>query len=344
MRQSLEQNSRNRIEIPAVLDSILRRGDYPAGDVLKQKLSDGIMTLRSENPELRPINRKGTAGGLVRLKPGGYFIIIPDLHARMDFFRAVITWPGFSGRPVIDDMADGIAQVICVGDAFHSEARGRKRWKQAEDEWLSGYKHHRHMDREMKENLGLLEMIAAVKTAFPEQFHFLKGNHENIANEQGEGNYPFRKFAFEGEMVKLWVENFLGDEIFNLIYRWEKALPLMAQGPDFLITHCEPGRAVSLDEVINAYENPDVIYNLTWIDNNRAEEGSAAVTLANFGINSSYGRIFGGHRPVAGNYSFRQDGRYVQVNTPNKWVITTVTDMSIFNPERDIVCLKDDTQ
>ena len=78
----MEQNSRNRIEIPAVLDSILRRGDYPAGDVLKQKLSDGIMTLRSENPELRPINRKGTAGGLVRLKPGGYFIIIPDLHAR----------------------------------------------------------------------------------------------------------------------------------------------------------------------------------------------------------------------------------------------------------------------
>ena len=200
------------------------------------------------------------------------------------------------------------------------------------------------MDKEMRENLGLLQMIILMKTAFPKQFHFLKGNHENIANEQGQGNFPFRKFVYEGEMVKLWTEKFMGSEVFELIYRWEKLLPLMAEGPDFLISHCEPGRSLTPEEVINAYESSDVIYNLTWVDNGQAEDGSAAETLANFNKNAETGLIFGGHRAVSGEFELRQDGRYVQINTPNKWVIAAVADIEIFKPDRDIICLKDDSE
>ena len=331
----------NRQNIPEALENILKRGDYPPIAALTQSLISGIAALESESPAMRPTALSGKPGGLVRLKKGGYFIIVPDLHARMDFFAAAMNWNGFSGRSVLADMADGRAQVICVGDAFHSEARGRKRWQKAKTEWLSGFKQHKHMDKEMRENLGLLEMIIRLKTAFPQQFHFLKGNHENISNEQGDGNYPFRKFVFEGEMVKLWVQTFLGNEVFKLIYQWEKSLPLMAEGTDFLVSHCEPGRHLTPHEVINAYEKPDVIYSLTWVDNGQAEPGSAAATLQSFGISSPDGRIFGGHRAVRGSYELRQDGKYVQINTPNKWVIAAIADMRIFKPERDIICLQD---
>lgn len=330
----------NGPDISEALERILERKKYPAGLKLKQSLQNALAVLQQEPADRRPPDDKNNPGGLVKLDAGGYFIIIPDLHARMDFFNAVLNWTGFSGRTVISDMIDGRAQVICVGDAFHSESRGRDRWQKAMHEWLTGYKHHKHMDQEMTENLGLLEMISVVKAALPDRFHFLKGNHENIANEQGGGNYPFRKFVYEGEMVKLWVEKFLGDELFDLIYRWEKSLPLMAEGPDFLVSHCEPGRAITRAEVINAYGNEDVIYSLTWVDNDRAQEGSVPETLSNFGITTEKGRIFGGHRPVEEHYALRQDGRYIQINTPNRWVFAAFTDMEIFKPERDIVCIE----
>jgi len=334
---SLSNKGRGKMEVTAKLEAILERSGLPEALAIEQSLNRAVEVLSKEND--RPAARSGKPGGVVQLKTGGYYIIVPDLHGRMDFFNTVMNWRGFSGRPVISDMEDGWAQIICVGDAFHSETRGRKRWGKAMQEWIGGYKKHRNIDQEMRENLGLLEMISTVKTAHPDRFHFLKGNHENIANEQAEGNFPFRKYAYEGEMVKLWVQMFMGKNVYDTIYRWEKALPLMAEGPDFLISHSEPGRAVTRDEVINAYEQPEVIYSLTWTDNNQAETGSAAASLSNFGKDAPESRIFGGHRVVQGMYNSRQDGRYIQINRPDKWLVAAFTDMQVFSPERDIICL-----
>lgn len=322
------------------LEFILRRRGLPDKAALVKTLEAGLKILKNEDPAIRPTDKKNRPGGLIRLKSEEYYVIIPDLHGRMGFFNAVMRWSGFSGRPLFADMANRRAQVICVGDAFHSEARGRVRWQKAMKEWSTGYKTHKHMDSEMRENLGLLEMLNVVKTAYPNQFHFLKGNHENIANEQGGGNFPFRKFAVEGEMVKLWVQTFLGMELFDIIYRWEKALPLMAEGQDFIVSHAEPGRGVSPDEVINAYETPDLIRDLTWVDNGQAADYSVAGTLHNFAKDEKLSRIFGGHRAVRGCYALRQDGRYVQINTPNSWVIAAFSDMKNFQPDNNIICLK----
>lgn len=331
--------SNSRHEALLCLEFILKRRGLPSAAGIKKNIEGGLKALDCEPPALRPTARSGRGGGLVRLNPENYYVIIPDLHGRMDFFCEVMTWQGFSGRQLISDMTDGLAQVICVGDAFHSESRGKLRWQKAMKEWAGGFKTHKNMDQEMRENLGLLEMLSITKAAFPRQFHFLKGNHENVANEKGEGNFPFRKYALEGEMVKQWVQTFMGMDIFDLIYKWEKALPLMAEGPNFLVSHCEPGRAVTMDEVINAYENPDLIRNLTWVDNGQAIDGSVEATLRNF--NKPAGsRIFGGHRPVREFYELRQNGRYIQINTPDRWVIAAFRDVRGFNPGQNIICLK----
>ena len=326
-------------EILLRLGLILRRRGLPALPDLQNTIEKGLSCLKNEEAAIRPRALPGAPGGLIRLKPEGYFVIIPDLHGRVDFFNAVMNWSGFSGRPLALDIADGRAQVICVGDAFHSESRGRMRWQKAMKEWTGGYRIHKQMDREMIENLGLLEMINIVKTAYPGQFHFLKGNHENIANEEGGGNHPFRKYAAEGAMVKLWVQTFLGMKFFKALYAWEKALPLLAEGPDFLICHAEPGRSITPPEVINAYENPEIIHELTWTGNDQAEPGSVLRTLKNFGKADEKSRIFGGHRTVSGYYALRQDGRYVQINTPKTWVIAAFSDIQSFQPDKNIICL-----
>lgn len=326
------------------LDTILKRASKPAIDRLHRIVNLGQQCLLSEDEHLRPRDRRGLPGGLVYLPGAEYTVIVPDLHARMDFFRAVMGWSFRSGRTVLEDLAFGRAQVICVGDAFHSEVRGRDRWNRAMDEYAGGWKRHRNMDEEMRENLGLLEMLCLVKSWFPRNFHFLKGNHENIDNQMGEGNYPFRKFVEEGDMVKSWVLRFYGEETLNRIYYWEKSLPLMAAGNNFLVTHCEPAREFYRDEVINANIFPDVVYGLTWVDNDQAEPDSVSGTLREFfgspdkaGPAAASRRIFGGHRPVAGRYSLRQEGSFVQINTPNDWVVAAFTGIDSFNPETGII-------
>ncbi len=321
------------------LDTILNRQSTPAIDRLHRIVNLGQQCLLFEEERLRPRDRRGLPGGLVYIDEAPYYVIVPDLHGRMDFFRALMGWRFRGERTLFRDLAEGQAQVICVGDAFHSESRGRERWLCALGEYRNGWKRHRCMDAEMRENLGLLEMLCLVKSWFPWNFHFLKGNHENIDNELGEGNYPFRKFAEEGDMVKSWVLRFYGEETLRRIYYWEKSLPLMAAGKDFLVTHCEPGRSFDRDEVVNARFFPDVIYGLTWVDNEQAERGSAEGTLRGLFGKSAGKRIFGGHRPVPGRYALRQNGSYVQINTPNEWVVASFSDMETFNPDTHIIAI-----
>lgn len=319
-------------------------GIIPPGELI-QILNAGLYSVTSPAPEIRPLDERGVPGGLVELPQAEYRIIVPDLHGRMDFLLKVLRHrpPGdYPARgPVLSDVLAGRAQIICVGDAFHSESRGRQRWQQAMEEFIDGFKRHGAMDQEMRENLGLLAMICILQDAAPTGFFFLKGNHENIANEEGEGNHPFRKFVYEGDMVKRWVQQFMGEEIFRMIYEWEKALPLMTRAEDFLVTHAEPARVLSEDDVVNAYLRPGVIHSLTWVDNGQAEEYSAEGTLSNLLGSRDGGRIFGGHRPVSGRYDLRQQGRYVQINTPNRHVVAYVDDMKNFLPEQNIYEIQD---
>lgn len=296
--------------------------------------------LDREDPAIRPTARSGKPGSMVFLKDTDYTVIVPDLHARREFFLDVLSHRGAWGNTVLEDMLGGKAQVVCVGDAFHAERRGMGRWQGAYREYLNGFKHHKHMDAEMTDNLVLLQMLCEVKLAAGEYFHFLKGNHENIANERGEGNYPFMKFVREGEMVTRWMQQFAGDELFEAVYRWEKSLPLVAAGRDFLVAHCEPGRAITMEEAINAYAYDDVIYQLTWVGNGEAKSGSVGQTLQNILGRSAGCRMFGGHRPVQGRYDLRQDGSYVQINTPDRHVVAIIRNMAAFNPDRDIIDLE----
>jgi hypothetical protein len=126
----------------------------------------------------------------------------------------------------------------------------------------------------MMESLGLMEMVIELKMAFPNNFHFLKGNHENIANEEGFGNHPFRKFAFEGHMVARWVQTFYGKDFIDSYYEFEKNLPLFVIGRNFIISHAEPLYFFEREAIVEYRNNPDVVEGLTWTANDEADPES----------------------------------------------------------------------
>jgi len=287
--------------------------------------------LSNEKEELR-------SGGVIYLKKNIPTLVLPDLHARRDFFLAAMQSKIPGGKTAAKMLSSAELQMVCLGDGFHGEARVMNRWLTAFTEFGNGYRKHRAMDMEMTESLETMRMVITSKLQFPEHFHFLKGNHENITNENSDGNYSFGKFVYEGEMVFEYTKKIFGSEFLKEYYIFEKLLPLLAKGRNFLLSHAEPARVFDENEIQHYRDNPEVTYGLTWTDNGAAESGSVVTMLKNYFPDKEFRSLFyfGGHRPVSGLYNIRAGGKYVQLHNPNKWICTIIPVDEEFEPERHI--------
>lgn len=295
-----------------------------------------ITVLEHENPAVRPPDSSGLSGGVVRLRPDIPTLILPDLHARVDFFMDTMDEVLIGSRSVLESLAAGELQVLCLGDGFHSERRGYERWMSAFREYTHGWARHKAMDEEMTECFSLMEMVMECKCAFRDNFHFLKGNHENILNEEGNGNHPFRKFSLEGEMVKTYVLDFFGPDFLETYALFEKSLPLFAVGGTFLASHAEPSRFFAESELTETRTRGDVILGLTWTGNDEADGGSVERMLDRFLPDSAGAVYFGGHRPVSGYYETRAQGKYVQIHNPSLQIAALVVPDRPFDPGTDM--------
>jgi hypothetical protein len=320
------------------LRRIYGRDGPPQGVELLEQTLATIQVLHSEPPEIRPPDMDNRPGGLLYLDPQTPTVVVPDLHARMELVLALLAWKPDGIQRCIDRLAAGTLQLLFLGDGFHAEGRAVARWQAALEEFKGGYRKHEHMDAEMRESLGVMEMVMALKRCYPLQLHFLKGNHENITNEQGGGNYPFLKFANEGLMVRIYMEHFYGEETLQTYAELEKSFPLLAVGGTFLASHAEPAWLIPEAEVIEYRRRPQVVYGLTWTDNGEAEPGSVQQMLEHYlGQEAGGAYYFGGHRPVHGNYSLRSEGRYVQIHDPDRYVVALLPAGEPIELERDIL-------
>jgi len=240
-------------------------------------------------------------------------------------------------------LAAGKLNLVCLGDIFHSEAgSGPRRWAAAYGEYLSSWSAHRAMDEEMGLCLAALVLVLRCKKAYPRFFHCLKGNHDNVANEEGRGDHPFYKFAAEGEMVASWLEAAYGYEIIARIRAFELGLPLLALGERFAASHGEPAFELGREELLEYRSRPDVVEALIWTPNDGAEELSVQRSLARLrcGAPGEGERWFGGHRPVDGRYALRARGRYVQFHDPAAWRVAYLLPGRDPDPERDILDIR----
>lgn len=339
-------------KLKSFLEDISFSKKLPEHDYLFTLADAATATLETEVCNYRPAAHLNTLGGLVDFVNSGNeklpLIIVPDLHARSYFVRNILnfTLPEDFCTSVVNGEAERISvyralaedkvRIVFVGDLLHSELRGRLRWMQALEEFSAGIYDGKAMTEEMTEGLTLLSMVMELKTAFPANVHILKGNHENIMNERSPGNYPFRKFANEGEMVKEFMSCVYGDDVLMVISCFEKSLPLVAAFPDCVISHAEPLRAFSRKEIINGLNSDEVVLGLTWTENNVAQNGSVAKMLEELTKNSD-ALYFGGHRPIQGNFALRQNGKYVQIHNPDRQNIMLVYKDKPIDLENDIV-------
>ena len=305
------------------LDRLANLKTIAPREQLEDLLSSLTWLLNQENPLVRPVDRDGLSGGLVLLRDDIPTLIIPDIHGRRDFMMDFLNW-NYGPGPVLEGLFREELQVVCVGDGFHTEKRGARRWQEAFQEYALGFKKHRQMDREMADSMGVMAMVMLLKRAFPDNFHFLKGNHENIKNENNESDRSFGKYAYEGAMVREWVEIFLGEEFLDSWSAFEQSLPVFVVGKDFLISHAEPLRFHDRDEIINYRENRTIVFDFSWTGNDQSEEGTVEAMLENFLPGRDDVFYFGGHRPVQNLYQTRAGGKYVQIHNPEKEIVALI--------------------
>lgn len=273
-------------------------------------------------------------------------IIIPDIHARTDFIKNILDFKilpelkflnNKKSISIFNALKQKKIRVICVGDALHTEVNTAQRWENIQEEFLEDIHTGPAMTAEAKECFSTLAALMMLKTFFPENFHFLKGNHENINNTTGNGNYAFRKLADEGQMLKTFIQEYYGDDILFLISCYEDSLPLIAATNNCVISHAEPRTSYTKEQLINAKNNSQIIEDLTWTSNGEAEENSAKQIINNLIPNNNKSKYFGGHRPVKTNYNSLQNDTFYQIHNPHKQNIVLIYNNRPFNPETDII-------
>lgn len=324
----------------------LTSSSLPSYDAFFELLNEASECLDSERGGYRPLGSDGSTGSLIDFhKDYLPLIVIPDLHARPYFLLNILEYQIFDDMNVFEALEAGKVRLLSVGDILHTERHTRERWAAAAAEFDNEIFTGPALSAEMQEGLCLWAGLLKLKVAFPSYVHILKGNHENILNATGNGDFAFRKFADEGEMGMVFVQDFYGDDILYLINCVEKSLPLAYFGKKCVVSHAEPYRAYSRTELIDARITKGVVEGLTWTDNGTAAMGSAEGTIKNLCDGESFSQIndyvyLGGHRPVTGNYKVLQNGRYIQIHNPGKQNIALVHPDRKFNPDTDIIEVK----
>lgn len=320
----------------------------PSHDEISKIAGETSSILENEITDYREESSDGIPGGLLDFSSDSLpLIVVPDIHARPDFIFNILNFklPNkflHKKERVIEALEKNHIYLVCVGDALHTE-RTRNRWKQAYEEFENSFYHGPAMSEEMLCGLNTILCLMELKKRFPRNFHFLKGNHENIYNRTGEGDYAFKKYADEGEMVKRFLFEVYGDDIIYLLSCIENDMPLMAVSKNCVISHAEPARAFSREKIVNARLYPQVVEGLTWTDNDEAEEGSVDQTIRSLfegkKINIENFVYLAGHRTVPENYLLRQK-RFIQFHNPAKQNVAIVSGDKVFNPEKDIVSVE----
>ncbi len=329
-------------EIREGLVSIRNMETLPSESMVFGLIEMTINTLNCEDKKYRPHGKDKKSGGLLDFVGCNKdVVVVPDLHSRPDFLINLID-SSFGEKNVLSSLNDGSLLVVCLGDGVHTETEGycRERWIKSHAHWLDGNSVSDEMTQEMLETFQTMMVVMTLKNCFPENFHFLKGNHENVLNQNGGGDHGFRKIVMEGQMVRDFLEEKYSQATSYLISEFEHSLPIAAIFDNFGLSHAEPKVSFKKKEVVDFHNHGEIIEALTWTENGGAVENSVIDFFHELNKKGDAESCFwiGGHRPVVdGNYLLRQDGHYIQIHNPNKMNVAWIHGDGSFDLEKDII-------
>ncbi len=294
-----------------------------------------VDVLAQEPSFLRPYNQQGLPGGLLRLDPALPTVLVADLHARYGLIPKLLCSPlqGKSLQSLLDLQK---AQLVFLGDYPHSEENTQARWQKALSEFREDFSTSTVMDEEMTENRLSWRALCELKLRYPLRVHFLKGNHENVTNQRGQGNRVFSKFALEGAMVKRWIEVKLGSEVLRALDRFERALPLALVCGRFAASHAPPAQVFSALEVIEKTEQ--AIEGLTWTRPLEVSKKAIRGTLKQFWGHSA-GLWFAGHNPTQSGVEWDRAKALVHFHDPYQPIALCLYPGKAFSPSGSVIRL-----
>ena len=330
------------------VQACLRMQKLPSYDFVYSLTEESCRILEAEDQSYRPFNCMGQPGALLELYQKNSqgqelrclpAVIIPDIHARPDFIKNILNCRLPKIKLTVEQaLEQKLIDLICVGDAVHTELYPA-RWKLISSEFESGRRTGHYMQDEMVLNFSTLCALLTLKCLYPQNFHFLKGNHENILNCNFGGDYAFCKYADEGEMVRLFIQEAYDEKLINLISRYENLLPLAAYGKNYVVSHAEPAAFYSREQLIDARFDEAVVEGLIWTRNGQVKKMTAREIMTEL-LGAGPGKkalYFSGHRPVKENYALRQEGRLVQIHDPHRQNLFFVSPDKKFDFEKDII-------
>lgn len=225
-------------------------------------------------------------------------------------------------------------------------------WEKIKDEFAQ--KQEELLNAEMVRSLGMMKMIMELKAAFPDSFHYIRGNHDDIMGS-------FYKYARESEQVRNWLTANFGEEFVRKFEQFEDSLPILVKGEGIILSHATANKPIAKEAIINrdptvtgkAVDETGRHHGLTWTDNTdfgfqivkngkritefRPNEIEAFdQTRANVGSPNATWII--GHRHVEKDEKYRSQfgGKLIQINSPVEETYAVVPASGNFNPDTDV--------
>ncbi|MDJ0740026.1 MAG: metallophosphoesterase [Gammaproteobacteria bacterium] len=202
-------------------------------------IEDVIALMKHE--AYRPLDSRGVPGGLLELPARLTPVIVADLHAQIDNLLVILSHNGF-----LRGMEKGEACMIVIGDAVHSERDGL-------------------LDN-MDDSMLMMDLIFRLKLRFPENFFFLRGNHDSFSEEVAKLGVP------QGQLWKRALRKERGKEYRKAMQRYYDLLPYVVVSDDFVAAHASPTRTkISREMLIDIHRYPGLIPEII---NNRLQRPS----------------------------------------------------------------------
>lgn len=182
----------------------------------------------------RPRDKQNRPGGLLELPADRTPIIVGDIHAQFDNLLNILSLDGY-----LDALEQDKAYLLFLGDIVHREGDGEL--------------------EEMGSSLLTLDLLYKLKTEFPKNIFFLRGNHESFEDEVGKSGVP------QGRLLWKHARNLRGKKYAKLLEECFGSLAYMAKTEDFVACHAGPPRQkVSREKLIGINDHPVLANQLIW--------------------------------------------------------------------------------
>jgi len=191
-----------------------------------------VNALMASEP-MRPPTRDGRPGGIIDLQQRAVPVIVGDLHAEVDNLLKIL-----SENCLLGCLRSKSATLVLLGDAVHSE-----NLDEMED---------------MDSSILMMDLIFALKLHFPENFFYIRGNHDSFETDISKNGIS------QGVLMRERLAELRGPEYVEEMERYYGMLAYIIKSPYFYATHAGPPRSeVTLEELIHIGENAALCREVT---------------------------------------------------------------------------------